>query len=204
MKSGIYRIKNTINNKSYIGSTKNITKRWSWHRLALKKGVHHASHLQRAWNKYGEDSFVFEFLWATEPVPECLLYEEQLALNHMNCEYNTCKVAGATYGLTPWKGRKHTQETKDKIRQGNLNKKVSEASRKKMSEAKKGKKHSDEVRAKMSALRRGTGKGYSYNKRDALWRTYTLSNGRQISLGYFETEQEAASFVASHRAGLEK
>ena len=59
---GIYMIKNTINGKIYIGKSFDIKKRWSNHKYELNKGVHVNNHLQRAWNKYGEDSFEFSIV----------------------------------------------------------------------------------------------------------------------------------------------
>ena len=56
---GIYMIFNTINDKCYVGSSKNIYERKRQHLKELKNNRHHSNHLQRAWNKYGEDSFIF-------------------------------------------------------------------------------------------------------------------------------------------------
>ncbi|MEG7697747.1 GIY-YIG nuclease family protein, partial [Listeria monocytogenes] len=53
-KPGIYFIKNTINNKMYIGSsTMKIYKRVQHHYSELKRDNHKNKHLQNAWNKYG-------------------------------------------------------------------------------------------------------------------------------------------------------
>ena len=56
---GIYSIINKLNDKTYIGSSCDIGRRWRHHSQNLNKGVHHCIHLQRAWNKYGESYFVF-------------------------------------------------------------------------------------------------------------------------------------------------
>jgi group I intron endonuclease len=56
---GIYSILNKLNNKTYIGSSCDIERRWRHHRQNLNKGIHHCIHLQRAWNKYGEKHFIF-------------------------------------------------------------------------------------------------------------------------------------------------
>ena len=82
---GIYRIKNLVNNKCYYGSSKNIEKRWLRHKNELNKKTHINCVLQRAWDKYGEDNFLFEV------VEECnsniLLEVEQKYLD-TNPDYN--------------------------------------------------------------------------------------------------------------------
>lgn len=62
--SFIYKIKNTVNNKIYIGKTKasKVEKRWNQHRRFLRTNRHPNKHLQASWNKYGENSFVFEIV----------------------------------------------------------------------------------------------------------------------------------------------
>jgi group I intron endonuclease len=57
---GIYRIKNKINGKCYYGSSKNIEKRWKTHLNQLRNKKHINCILQNAWNKYGENNFIFE------------------------------------------------------------------------------------------------------------------------------------------------
>lgn len=57
--SGIYFIYNKINNKVYIGSAKNLYERFHQHRNKLRKNVHPNSYLQNAYNKYGEENFIF-------------------------------------------------------------------------------------------------------------------------------------------------
>ena len=62
MNSGVYRIINIVNNKMYIGSSKDLNTRKTNHFIMLRGGKHHSIHLQRAFDKYGERNFKFEVL----------------------------------------------------------------------------------------------------------------------------------------------
>jgi len=106
MKSGIYQIVNRVNNKRYIGSTCRLLGRKKRHFSELRCNIHHSQALQRAYNKYGNDSFDFLILEYCEP--DKLLEREQWYIDNLLPEYNVCKVAGNCAGV------KHTQETKDK------------------------------------------------------------------------------------------
>lgn len=98
---GIYRIRNTINGKRYIGSAVQFAQRWKKHRLDLRHGCHHSIALQRAWNKYGENNFAFEPLLICDK--QDLIPHEQLALDGLRPEYNSNPIAGSRLGakLTP-------------------------------------------------------------------------------------------------------
>ena len=61
MKGYIYKIINEKDGKFYIGSTIDIDKRKKRHFSDLKNGKHHCLFLQRAYKKYGENSFKFTF-----------------------------------------------------------------------------------------------------------------------------------------------
>lgn len=76
MNTGIYKIQNQTNNKLYIGSGI-VKERISSHKWLLKAGRHWNDHLQRSWNKYGEESFEFEVVFYCER-PKLLDLEEQL------------------------------------------------------------------------------------------------------------------------------
>lgn len=56
---GIYCIENIINNKKYIGLSRDIMRRWLEHYSELNKGNHINAYLQQAWNLYGKDAFKF-------------------------------------------------------------------------------------------------------------------------------------------------
>ena len=76
---GIYRIVNKTNGKFYVGSSDDIQRRFSRHKLDLSKNRHDNPHLQNAWNKYGDGNFEFEVVRQCA-IPE-LLVEEQKDLD---------------------------------------------------------------------------------------------------------------------------
>ena len=58
--NSIYGIKNKINSKVYVGKTQtSFGDRWDCHKAKLRNNKHDNTHLQRSWNKYGEDNFEF-------------------------------------------------------------------------------------------------------------------------------------------------
>lgn len=64
----IYKIRNVVNQKFYVGSTGNTRERFRCHRNRLRKNKHHCQHLQAAWNKYGEECFIFEIVEHVESI----------------------------------------------------------------------------------------------------------------------------------------
>ena len=65
--SGIYEIRNVVNDKVYIGQSKDIMSRWRDHIARLKNHKHDNQYLQNAWNKYGAEVFSFSILETCEP-----------------------------------------------------------------------------------------------------------------------------------------
>lgn len=176
--SGVYAICCTLNERRYVGSSANVSKRWSRHRHMLRRGKHHSPHLQNAWNKYGEDAF--EFVVLEECPVETLIEREQWHMDQCSDKYNCAPITGTRRGVptspaTRAKlsaalmgnrnalGHVHTPETRAKMsaaRMGSTNNAGNVASpetRSKLSAAKMGNTHcvgrklSDETRAKISA-----------------------------------------------------
>ena len=94
---GIYRIYNIKNDKLYVGSAVNLHQRRHAHFSLLKHNKHHSIYLQRAYNKYGEDSFFFEAIEFCEK--EILIEREQYYIDTLNPDYNICRVAGNKLGV---------------------------------------------------------------------------------------------------------
>lgn len=60
--SGIYKIQNKLNGKSYIGQSQNLDVRIRTHLCLLRNNKHYNCHLQSAWNKYGSSAFDISIL----------------------------------------------------------------------------------------------------------------------------------------------
>jgi group I intron endonuclease len=154
MVSGIYAIENIINNKKYIGSAKNFKKRWYVHKSALNHNNHDNSYLQKAWNKYGVNNFIFSILEEVEL--DKLIEREQYYIDlydvcNRNKGYNLSPTAGNTLGFkfseksklimsllkkdkpSTRKNYKHSEETKNKLRKKGkgLGRKTSEKTKEK-------------------------------------------------------------------------
>lgn len=134
MECGTYRIRNTITGDFYIGSSINIYQRWRKHKEALRRGNNGCLILQNAWNKYGEEAFVFEVIEFCSV--EERLDKEQILLDELSPPYNIAKSA-----RSPSVGRRFRlpEEAKQKISKGNKGKKRTLEQCKAMSEARKGK-----------------------------------------------------------------
>ncbi len=106
LKSGIYHIKNTVNNKIYVGSAVKLQKRYFEHLRDLKNGNHKNKHLLRAFQKDGGENFQFIVLFNCEK-EECFPLE-QIEIDSYPFEsiYNINPLASGTPNLS--------QETIDK------------------------------------------------------------------------------------------
>lgn len=138
----IYRITNKVNGKVYIGQSVNVKARWHKHIKMLNNGVHGKSkscdkdYLQRAWDKYGEDSFVFEII--DEANEACVLnsledfwinayggYQSKMTynlksggqFNRVTKESKAHMSRSAKNRKPTFKGKKHTKESIEKMSQ---------------------------------------------------------------------------------------
>ena len=110
--SGIYKIRNILNDKIYVGSAVNLKKRWFHHRKLLRADTHFNIHLQRAWGIDGEENFCFEVIELCQK--NQLLSKEQYHIDCSGCAddaigYNLNPVAGSQLG------RKWSDESRKKI-----------------------------------------------------------------------------------------
>lgn len=60
--AGIYQVKNTANGRMLLASSLNLEGPLNRHKFMLKIGSHTNKALQKDWDEFGPDAFVFEIL----------------------------------------------------------------------------------------------------------------------------------------------
>lgn len=131
--TGIYCIENTVNHKKYIGQAVDIEKRITGHKKHLLSNKHPNGHLQRAWNKYGENAFLFSVV---EECEESKLSEREIFYIEKFCAFTN--GYNQTLGGEGTRGCLHTEEYKAYMRKLFTGRTFSEETIRKMSEAKAG------------------------------------------------------------------
>lgn len=143
---GIYTIVNLVNQHFYVGSATSLRQRKHNHFRDLRTGNHKNPYLQRAYDLYGSDNFLFAIVEHVEHV-ENLILREQHYIDTLNPEYNIARTAGSNLGVPK------TPETKAKMSSSRL-------AHPKMLEQmenlnRRGKPHSPEARSKISVAQTG-------------------------------------------------
>ena len=119
MARGIYKIINVINNKFYVGSAVDLKRRKTRHYSELRTGKHKNRHLQSAWNKHGENAFVFVVVEEAKDMDDLLVMENRWLKDHVGKSYcynigidATAPMLGKAKELSPTWGYSHTEEAK--------------------------------------------------------------------------------------------
>jgi len=73
----VYSIKNRKRHKRYIGATLNFDRRIREHLSVLRRNKHENGHLQSAWNKDGEESFVIRPVATAKSIEELDRLEDE-------------------------------------------------------------------------------------------------------------------------------
>lgn len=146
----IYIIENTVDGKVYIGQTVNYKERKKNHFVNLRRGDHSNEHLQRAFNKFGEESFSMHIL------QECREDElDDLERSYISKYDSTNKKKGYNIlegGERPGY-RRHNAETKRKMSLAGKGRKFSEEHKRHIGESHKGKKMPREAVERIKAIK---------------------------------------------------
>lgn len=129
---GLYIIHILITDAFYVGISADTKQRFRQHRNCLKKNTHANPMLQNAWNKYGENSFVFRHLKTIEDINIRYIAEINLITKLRNAGRKVYNIGEGG------EGQPHTPETRAKISAAHKGKKISEQTKKNMSKAQKG------------------------------------------------------------------
>jgi group I intron endonuclease len=104
----IYKITNLENSKYYVGSSSNVKVRFRDHQRKLNTGKHANIYLQRAWDKYGKDAFVFKVTHRYNSWVEMVAKEDEALAAHGREKYTYNIQLGS-------QSPRHSGETKAKI-----------------------------------------------------------------------------------------
>ena len=197
--AGIYKITCKLNNKIYIGKTTNIQKRLCRHKLNSMKDKG-SNYFQNATIKYGWDSFEVEVLEVVENFDKekdnnALLERESQYIELYDATdktkgYNLCKYSNDRTGM---RGFKHSEESKEKMRQARIGRIISEEEKErlrtinigrtltdehknKIRQGNLGKIVSDETRKKLSESSKGKPKS-----KEAVEKTRQANLGKKVS-----------------------
>lgn len=208
IKSGIYKITNTVNQKIYIGSATKLLSRKSEHFHYLKNNKHHSRKLQNSFNKYGIDNFCFDIIEYIEDKTK-LIEREQYYLDLLNPYYNICKFAGSTLGL------KKSKESIEKSKIGYLklisekgapNKGIpkSEEHKQKIGDIHRGKTVSQESIQKRKDTILKTRGNFSWQTLESIQKTLTtkrekgnLVHSKESYIQMFKTRKEKGNFIST-------
>ena len=119
--SAVYKIVNEVTGDSYIGSSRNVYRRWMEHKYPSTWNRHPNSKLYQDMEKYGVDKFRFQIL--VPVMPEYLKQVEQELIEMLKPTYNNINAKGQDT-------ERHKKSNK-KYRQSGKGKKVSRKAQKK-------------------------------------------------------------------------
>ena len=138
----IYKTTNKLNGKFYIGKHQTFNPNDGY--LGSGKGIRDAI------KKYGRENFFKEVLFIFDTEEEMNAKEKEiLTKEFVSTNENYNKGVGGEGGAQ-FTGRKHSEETKNRIKEKLKGSKLSDSSRKKISECNKKRKLSEETRNKLS------------------------------------------------------
>ena len=145
----IYLLTNKVNNKVYVGVTNNYKKRMREH-----KGTYNDFLISKAIKKHGWNNFNSQILLETEDCEYAYNVAEssfikQYQSNNIKQGYNLTEGGQGTLGFSP------TSETRQKMRDKKLGKKLTPEHIKKISESNKNRVVTESTRQKISKANKG-------------------------------------------------
>ena len=90
--SAVYKITNNVTGEFYIGSSRNVKKRWAAHKWPSRWEENPNNKMYQDMQKYGLDSFGFEILEEVEA--QYLKQEEQKFIDILKPTYNSINAKG--------------------------------------------------------------------------------------------------------------
>jgi group I intron endonuclease len=196
---GIYCIRNTINNKRYIGKSKNIIRRFSEHKSAFRKGTNTkiSYHLKNAVAKYGVDSFEFTVLETINTLDDGLLsdlevsYMDKFETTHRDKGYNLKRDSSTSCVYSDdTKKRMSTRQLGES--NNNWGNSWDEEMKNKMSEIAKrrhssGEIYGEEWRSKLSESSKSMWANMTENEKDEVMRKQSESSSKYKYLQFTKT-----------------
>lgn len=110
--SAVYKIVNTVTKDFYVGSSKDVKKRWLGHKESSKWKQNPNNPMYLDMQKYGVDKFRFQIL--APVMPEYLKQVEQEFIELLNPTYNVMRAKGRNVEKIRENQRKYHQSNKGK------------------------------------------------------------------------------------------
>ena len=135
---GVYKIINTITGDFYIGSSKNVKRRWVEHKISSSWNKYPNNPMYLDMQKYGVDKFEFEIIAEVEE--DSLKETEQQFIETLKPSYNNRNANGWDFERYKESQNKYNKSDKGKESQNKYNKSdKGKESRKKYEKSDKGK-----------------------------------------------------------------
>lgn len=143
----IYKTINKLNGKYYIGKhqTENLNDFYIGSGKVIKEAI----------KKYGKKNFIKEILFVFDNEHDMNLKEKELVTEELISKSNCYNSALGGEGGPHFKGKTHTEETKQKIKQKRAHQICTEETRKKIGAANKKRIITEEFRKKMATIATG-------------------------------------------------
>lgn len=190
-----------MNDKIYIGSSRDLRKRKRDHFNSLRRNTHSNLPLQNSYNKYGRKVFKFNVLFYC--AEKDLLFWEQALLDYYGLDrlFNVSVDA-----QSPMRGLQHSPETLQKISKSSTGRRHTKESREKISRSKKGKnpnkgcKLTAETKRRMSLAQKGNQKNLGKKHSDETKRKMSeAAKGNTRTLGHKFTDSHKEKLSISLR-----